>query len=84
MKVLRDRNKLGSAEKIEARKAVASKIRSGELTPRPCVQCGENPGTENGKQIIQAHHHNGYSVNRRLDIVWLCRRCHRKEHRSGL
>ena len=27
---------------------------------------------------LDAHHHNGYELP--LDVVWLCRRCHRQAH----
>lgn len=46
-------------------------VRSGKISPLPCEQCG-NINTE-------AHHED---YNKPLDVVWLCRQCHRLRHRE--
>lgn len=46
-------------------------VRRGKVVRSPCARCG-NPRVE--------AHHKDYS--RPLDVVWLCRECHLKEHRS--
>lgn len=58
-----------------AHKAVATAISRGKLDRKPCALCGS--GTR-----VHAHHHNGYSPEHRLDVVWLCFVCHAKEHRK--
>lgn len=42
----------------------------GVLVPEPCWHCGAN-------ERIEAHHRNYY---RPLDVTWLCKPCHGKEH----
>lgn len=44
-------------------------VRSGKVLKQPCNRC------ENDK--AEAHHHD---YNKPLDVEWLCRQCHRKEH----
>lgn len=38
----------------------------------PCHYCGE--------QAEQYHHHKGYAPEHRLDVIPLCKQCHRKIH----
>ena len=53
-----------------AHSAVASAIKQGKLTrPTTCEQCGTT-----GTAIEAAH----ADYSRRLDVRWLCRRCHRR------
>jgi len=54
-----------------ARSIVRRAIRTGDLTPLPCEHCGKS------KSIA---HHEDYS--RPLDVVWLCRSCHRYLHQA--
>lgn len=64
-------DKYPSLERIahRAREAVARAIRTGRLTrPSTCSQCA-GPGP------IEAAHQD---YARRLDVVWLCRSCHRR------
>lgn len=50
--------------------AVCRAVRRGVLVrPAVCDCCGQ-PGR------IEAHHHHGYDVAYRLDVVWLCKSCH--------
>ena len=61
------------------RKEVRCAIRRGELVPHTvCEQCGKS-ATKNGR-TLDAHHHNGYSLEHILDVQWLCRSCHSKLH----
>lgn len=58
-------------DKSHAHAAVGHAKRKGLLVPEPCP-CG---ATE-----VQAHHHLGYALEHRLDVIWLCRPCHVREH----
>lgn len=57
---------------LSARKAVLWATKTGALV-RP-TKCSKEDGTCDGP--IEAHHHLGYQE--KLDVVWLCRRHHRK------
>jgi len=52
-----------------ARWALNRRIKNGSIVKQPCAFCGE-PQAE--------AHHKDYS--KPLIVVWLCRRCHLKEH----
>lgn len=56
-------------QRYEARWSVNRAIASGRLIRKPCESCG----TEKS----QAHHHD---YSKPLDVKWLCRPCHDKEH----
>jgi len=61
--------------KQRARSAVKRAIKSGKLTrPNRCENCGHYypPSYK-----LQAHHED---YNKPLDVVWLCIRCHKREH----
>lgn len=53
----------------KAHKKVEVALRNGSLTKMPCEMCFNEKS--------EAHHHN---YHKPLDIMWLCRKCHRKEH----
>lgn len=55
--------------KLIAHSAVAKALLSGNLTRKPCEQCGA--------EQTQAHHPD---YSKPLDVLWLCRDCHRIEH----
>lgn len=55
----------------DARRAVATAIRTGDLERQPCLVCGQ-PG--------EAHHHLGYEPEHWLDVEWLCRTHHKARH----
>jgi hypothetical protein len=59
-------------ERMLARKAVWYAKRTGKLVQQPCEKYGSSES--------QAHHHNGYAREHRLDVSWLCRKCHVDEH----
>lgn len=75
------RQRLRNPERIKARQAVTRAIRDGRLVVAPCACCDLKPSLS-GRQRIQAHHHNGYSPDHWLDIVWLCSTCHRARRGS--
>jgi ribosomal protein S27AE len=56
--------------KLQARDAVREALRDGRLTRQPCSECGAAKA--------QAHHDD---YTRRLDIVWLCAKCHARTHK---
>lgn len=58
-------------QKDNARSHANQYQRRGKLKPEPCLRCG-SPWPEK--------HHPDYS--RPLEVVWLCRPCHLKEHRG--
>lgn len=59
-------------DKSRAHGAVSYAKRKGILVPAPCA-CGST-------EALQAHHHRGYAPEHRLDVIWLCRPCHVREH----
>jgi len=66
-KLYRQRN----PQKFRARWTVGNHKRSGRLKPEPCSRCGA--------EKAQAHHED---YNHPLDMVWLCQRCHAREHKK--
>jgi hypothetical protein len=56
-------------KKKAARQVVSRAIKAGRLRREPCQQCGAEP--------TDAHHK---SYDRPLDVLWLCRSCHRALH----
>jgi hypothetical protein len=62
---------LRNPEKRAAHIAVGNAVRDGKLIRQPCVVCGE----------LKVHaHHTDYS--KKLDVIWLCKDHHMKEHRK--
>ena len=62
-------------EKIAARKAVFKAINSSVLVrPDICSECGKI-------DEIQAHH-DSYAPEHRLNVRWLCKKCHSSYHRK--
>lgn len=62
-------------ERRAAVRAVGRSIRNGTMVrPPECSECGAS-----GK--VEAHHHLGYAVEHRRDVLWLCRDCHLQDHR---
>jgi hypothetical protein len=58
--------------KYRARRRVITAVNSGKLVRLPCERCGAPPPTHG--------HHTDYS--KPLDVIWLCRPCHAREHRK--
>jgi hypothetical protein len=57
--------------KFAAQRAVQNAVRRGDLIrPGECERCG-------AEGALDAHH---ADYARKLDVDWLCRSCHRKEH----
>ena len=60
---------------VRAKNRLWEAIKREELLPAPsheCVDCG--------KQAEQYHHHKGYGLEHALDVVPMCRPCHRERH----
>lgn len=57
-------------ERDRARKMVYRAIKAGELVRGSCADCGATEKTH--------AHHEDYA--RPLDVIWLCRSCHRARH----
>jgi hypothetical protein len=75
----RERYHRNPAERI--RKAAHDRVRyaleTGVLKrPRRCSRCRKRCKPD-------AHHHQGYKPPHDLDIVWLCKYCHIREHFAG-
>jgi hypothetical protein len=61
-------------ERHRAGSAVADALKSGKIQRQEtCAMCGAAP--------TEAHHHRGYEKEHYLDVIWLCRRCHRAQAR---
>jgi len=45
--------------------------RRGKVVPTPCAHCG-------AAGRVEGHHHDYFKP---LDVTWLCRNCHRAEHK---
>jgi hypothetical protein len=57
-------------QKALARSAVNRAVKAGILKkPEACPTCGR-------RVRLHGHHHNGYSREHRLDIEWVCAKCH--------
>lgn len=60
-------------EKFEAHRTVRSAIKKGLIIkPELCSGCGE-------KKKLEGHHQD---YKRKLEVIWLCRDCHKKLHRE--
>lgn len=60
-------------EKVKAERMTFSKVMSGAIRSAresKCVECGE--------QAVHLHHHNGYEEEHLLDVIPVCRICHKK------
>lgn len=71
----RDARRLALQRKHEPKKyaawlAVGAAVLAGRLDPKPCEACG--------KIEADAHH---ADYNKPLEVRWLCRGCHMREHR---
>lgn len=54
-----------------ARNAVQAQVRKKYIIkPTKCEICGKR------NKHIQAHHYNGYDAKNRLNVIWICKRCH--------
>jgi hypothetical protein len=63
--------------KAAARRALHRAIAAGKVVrPAACQGCG-------AQGHLEAHHHRGYEREHRLDVLWLCARCHGEEHRTA-
>ena len=65
---------LSDEERVKdaARSYLGVYLRRGLITKEPCSECGET-------KAVEGHHHD---YSRPLDVVWLCRKCHKSLHRA--
>ena len=68
-----------SDEKSKAHSLVNRAIRSGDMPPAKHLQCALNYANCLG-DARDYHHHNGYEGNHALDVIPVCRSCHKKFH----
>ena len=62
-------------ERTKANSAVKTALRRGELTPASACECNDCRAT-----AAQDLHHHSYQPEHWLDVVPLCRSCHRIRH----
>ncbi len=55
-------------------------IAKGLLVPKPCEVCGLEGRTEDGRNLIQAHHDD---YNKPLSVRWLCQKHHHEWHQTN-
>lgn len=69
-----------NADKIKARNALNSALRSGALKrPDACERCGDAPSRgRDGRTLLQADHYAGYAPGSWLVVQWLCHDCDRE------
>ncbi|MDK1020209.1 MAG: hypothetical protein QGD90_01045 [Candidatus Hydrogenedentes bacterium] len=63
--------RLGRTAQRRAQDALNHAVKGGKIIRRSCSACGAPKA--------QAHHKD---YSQPLDVVWLCQRCHAKEHRT--
>ena len=69
-----------SRGKKAASHAVAAAVKSGDLIPEPCEDCGENGTCSDGRSRVHAHHDD---YNYPLVVRWLCYICHHAWHKEN-
>jgi len=71
---IRERTLAKNPAARRARIKVTTALALGKLIKASfCSQCGSS-------ENVQAHHHLGYSARHALDVIWLCHKCHVKQH----
>lgn len=68
---LKPRQKERAEYKQRAKQILENAVKSGKLKRRPCIVCRNSKADG---------HHPDYS--KPLEVIWLCRACHMKEHRK--
>jgi ribosomal protein S27AE len=66
------RHRATHPDRAKARAKLGSALRVGSVKRQSCRRCG-SPNAQ--------AHHTDYA--KPLDVEWLCRKCHRQEHRSA-
>jgi len=68
-------DQLMNRDKYRARQAVRRAVKAGKLDkPARCQLCGTSPER---RESLHAHHHD---YSKPLEVEWLCKKCHSKEH----
>jgi abortive infection bacteriophage resistance protein len=62
-------------ERMVARRAVSVAVRAGRLPRISTLKCSNCP-----KQARDYHHHLGYAFEHWLNVIPVCRKCHKKLH----
>lgn len=72
----------GSKAKDAAQNKLEKAVLRGKVSRKTrCERCGEMPPPfKDGRTAIQAHHPD---YSKPLEVLWLCQRCHHKEHQHG-
>lgn len=66
------RHRLRWPKRRKARKAITNAIATGKIPPASSLQCScGNPAKE-------YHHHKGYEPEHQLDVIPVCKKCHKK------
>lgn len=66
--------KKNNRDKINAHKAVSYAIKKLKIIkPLTCEHC-------NIAKKLDGHHFNGYDQENKLNVIWLCRSCHKLSH----
>ena len=63
--------RVADKRRTQCHNAVARAIRNNELSPMPCVRCGE---------LKSLAHHEDYNIP--LDVMWFCQPCHKQRHKE--
>ena len=63
-------------ERKAAQMAVYYAVKVGKLKRKPCEICGATPA--------EGHHYLGYDKENHLDVIWLCRKHHKRYHYNVL
>lgn len=67
-------------QRLRAQYAVLCAVRDGRLVrPSRCEDC--RAAAPQQVRRIEAHHHRGYAARHRLDVRWLCPKCHGRTRR---
>jgi len=61
-------------EQIKAKNAVTNAVMTGKISPPCYIPCARCSGQ------AQHYHHQSYAPNKRLDVMAVCAKCHKKIH----
>lgn len=73
--IYQERHRYKNTDKYKARTAVGNAIRDGRLIRPDYCSCCDNKCTPEA-------HHEDYS--KPLEVVWMCRECHKEYHKEAL
>lgn len=73
-----EKYRTNNLDKRKAHSAVQRAVKLGKMKSvkeSTCIRCGN--------QAFEYHHWNGYSEESKLDVIPLCRKCHKNEHNQS-